>query len=122
MRFSSARRAAAPTRLSSATGTVEMWESAPSFVRRGGRVSFFAGLPGDARVTFLAARLHYDEVRLLAPFHFTPADVARRVRADRRARAAVGAADLARLSARRRSAPPSSDLDAGDGLKVLIEP
>jgi threonine dehydrogenase-like Zn-dependent dehydrogenase len=26
-------------------------------------------------VTFDAARLHYDEVRLLAPFHFAPADV-----------------------------------------------
>ena len=57
------------------TGTVEMWESAPSLVRRGGRVSFFAGLPAEARVSFLAARLHYDEVQLIAPFHFSPADV-----------------------------------------------
>ena len=48
---------------------------APSLVRRGGRVSFFAGLPGEARVSFLAARLHYDEVQLVAPFHFRPADV-----------------------------------------------
>jgi L-iditol 2-dehydrogenase len=57
------------------TGSVEMWERAPSFVRRGGTVSFFAGLPSGTRVTFDAARLHYDEVRLLAPFHFAPADV-----------------------------------------------
>ncbi len=34
------------------TGSTEMWESAPSFVRRGGRVSFFAGLPAEARVSF----------------------------------------------------------------------
>ena len=46
-----------------------------AFVRRGGRVSFFAGLPAEARVSFLAGRLHYDEVQLVAPFHFTPANV-----------------------------------------------
>lgn len=57
------------------TGSAEMWEMAPSYARRGGTVSFFAGLPSATRVTFDAARLHYDEVRLIAPFHFTPADV-----------------------------------------------
>ncbi|HEY2475200.1 MAG TPA: alcohol dehydrogenase catalytic domain-containing protein, partial [Candidatus Cybelea sp.] len=57
------------------TGSAQMWERAPSLVRRGGRVSFFAGLPTGTNVSFDAARLHYDEVRLVAPFHFTPADV-----------------------------------------------
>jgi L-iditol 2-dehydrogenase len=104
-----------------ATGTVEMWESAPSFVRRGGRVSFFAGLPGDARVCFLAARLHYDEVRLLAPFHFAPGDV----------RAAFDlivshALALPRLISRvyplERIAAAFEDLDSGVGVKALIEP
>lgn len=57
------------------TGSAEMWERAPSLVRRGGAVSFFAGLPSATRVIFDAARLHYDEVRLIAPFHFTPGDV-----------------------------------------------
>lgn len=57
------------------TGSAEMWEKAPSLVRRGGTVSFFAGLPAQTRVSFDAATLHYDEVRLFAPFHFTPADV-----------------------------------------------
>jgi L-iditol 2-dehydrogenase len=57
------------------TGSVEMWERAPSLVRRGGTVSFFAGLPSGTRVTFDATPLHYDELRLMAPFHFTPADV-----------------------------------------------
>jgi L-iditol 2-dehydrogenase len=103
------------------TGTVEMWERAPSFVRRGGRVSFFAGLPAEARVTFLAQRLHYDEVQLVAPFHFTPADV-------RVARDAIVAhrLPLARLISNVYSlddvAAAFDKLDAGEGLKVLIEP
>lgn len=103
------------------TGTAEMWEHAPSLVRRGGRVSFFAGLPADARVSFLAARLHYDEVQLLAPFHFTPADV----------RAAyeliVGRTlPLTRLISDVYSLDQIADafarLDNGEGMKVLIEP
>ncbi|MGA8575845.1 MAG: alcohol dehydrogenase catalytic domain-containing protein [Candidatus Cybelea sp.] len=103
------------------TGTAEMWENAPSFVRRGGRVSFFAGLPGDTRVSFLAARLHYDEVRLLAPFHFAPTDV-------RKAFDLVAGhtLPLARLISRvyplARIASAFEDLDAGVGLKALIEP
>lgn len=103
------------------TGTVEMWESAPSLVRRGGRVSFFAGLPAEARVSFLAARLHYDEVQLIAPFHFSPADV-------RVARDAIVAHQLplSRLISDVYSlddlAVAFRKLDAGEGLKVLIEP
>ena len=54
------------------TGAADVWEAAPSYVRRGGAVVLFGGLPGGTRVSFDAARLHYDEVRLLSPFHFTP--------------------------------------------------
>ncbi len=103
------------------TGTTEMWESAPALVRRGGRVSFFAGLPAEARVSFLAGRLHYDEVQLVAPFHFTPANVREAYEL-----IASSALPLSRLISR---AFPLSDiaaafteLDAGEGPKVLIEP
>jgi L-iditol 2-dehydrogenase len=103
------------------TGSLEMWESALSLVRRGGRVSFFAGLPGDARVSFLAARLHYDEVQLLAPFHFRPADV--------RAAFELIAAHVLPLNRLITHTAPLSNivdmfakLDAGDGMKALIEP
>jgi L-iditol 2-dehydrogenase len=103
------------------TGTAEMWESAPAFVRRGGRVSFFAGLPGEARVSFLAARLHYDEVALLAPFHFTPADVRAAFEL-----IAARALPLSRLISHvyplGEIAEAFSKLDSGIGLKVLIEP
>ena len=54
------------------TGALDVWEAAPSYVRRGGAVVLFGGLPGGTRVAFDAARLHYDEVRVLSPFHFTP--------------------------------------------------
>ncbi|MBD5656365.1 MAG: alcohol dehydrogenase, partial [Candidatus Eremiobacteraeota bacterium] len=49
-----------------------VWEAAPGYVRRGGTVVLFGGLPGGTRVSFDAARLHYDEITLRSPFHFTP--------------------------------------------------
>lgn len=103
------------------TGTPELWEAAPSLVRRGGTVSFFAGLPAETRVSFLAARLHYDEVRLIAPFHFRPADV--RAAFDLIAQHAL---PVMRLVSHAYSldqiASAFRELDAGTGLKVLIEP
>jgi L-iditol 2-dehydrogenase len=57
------------------TGTLEVWEAAPGYVRRGGTVVLFGGLPGGTRVAFNAARLHYDEVKVQSPFHFAPRDV-----------------------------------------------
>jgi L-iditol 2-dehydrogenase len=54
------------------TGALDVWEAAPGYVRRGGCVVLFGGLPSGSRASFDAARLHYDEIRLLSPFHFTP--------------------------------------------------
>ena len=58
------------------TGRKEVWEQAPDLVRRGGHVVLFGGLPGGTEVTFRSDRIHYDEITLHSPFHFTPADVA----------------------------------------------
>lgn len=103
------------------TGTQEMWESAPSLVRRGGCISFFAGLPADARVTFEARRLHYDELRLVAPFHFTPRDVRAAYEL-----VAAHAFPLRRLIthvfALSEIATAFTTLDSGEGMKALIEP
>lgn len=103
------------------TGSAEIWEIAPSLVRRGGRVSFFAGLPADARVAFSAARLHYDEVALVAPFHFTPPDVAQAYEliAGRSLPLMRLISDVYPLD---RIADAFAWLDSGEGLKVLIEP
>jgi L-iditol 2-dehydrogenase len=103
------------------TGAIEMWERAPSFVRRGGRVSFFAGLPADARVSFDASRLHYDEVQLLAPFHFTPANVRGAYEL-----IAAHALPITRLISDTYSLDRIADaferLDTGDAMKLSIEP
>jgi L-iditol 2-dehydrogenase len=103
------------------TGTQEMWELSPSLVRRGGVVAFFAGLPADAGVTFDARRLHYDELRLIAPFHFTPDDVRAAF-----ALIASGALPLRRLIthifALSEIATAFTTLDSGEGMKALIEP
>ena len=99
------------------TGALDVWESAPSYVRRGGTVLLFGGLPGGTRVAFDAARLHYDEVRILSPFHFTP-------RAVRRAYELLtsGAIDVERLISERfeleRLEEAFLTLDDGAGLNL----
>lgn len=103
------------------TGREEVWEAAPMMVRRGGIVSFFGGLPSTARVSFLAARMHYDEVRLVSPFHFTP-------RAVRRAYELLASREIdpaALVSASvplDRIADVFERLDAGEGIKFAIAP
>lgn len=57
------------------TGEIEVWERAPSLARRGGQVVLFGGCPSGTVARFDTNRLHYDEVRLVSPFHFTPRDV-----------------------------------------------
>jgi L-iditol 2-dehydrogenase len=103
------------------TGNAEIWELAPSLVRRGGTVSFFGGLPSGTRVSFEAGRVHYDEVRLVAPFHFSPKDV-------RRAYDLIASRTLplVRLTSQTAGLDDIADvfaaLDAGNGMKAVIEP
>ncbi|MCX8073306.1 MAG: alcohol dehydrogenase catalytic domain-containing protein [Candidatus Binatia bacterium] len=54
------------------TGQVEVWEEAPSFVRRGGTVILFGGCAAGTVVRFDTQRLHYEQLRIHSPFHFTP--------------------------------------------------
>ena len=103
------------------TGSEEVWQLAPSYVRRGGAVSFFGGLPGSSQVSFSAARLHYDEVRLISPFHFGPSAVKTAFELLRDGRVVVAPlvthtyplADIVEAFARH---------DAGEGIKFAIEP
>jgi L-iditol 2-dehydrogenase len=59
------------------TAQPRVWEAAPFLARAGGQVVLFGGCPSGTMVTFDAYRLHYDQVRVLSPFHFTPAAVRR---------------------------------------------
>ncbi len=103
------------------TGREEVWEAAPMMVRRGGIVSFFGGLPSNVRVSFLAARMHYDEVRLLSPFHFTPRAVRRAY--DLLCSRAVDPAPLVSGSVPlEHIADVFARLDAGEGIKFAVQP
>jgi L-iditol 2-dehydrogenase len=59
------------------TGQVSGWHDAFVRVRRGGRVVFFGGCPVDTALSVDTRRMHYDNLTLLAPFHFRPRDVRR---------------------------------------------
>ncbi len=103
------------------TGQPEIWERAPDLVRRGGVVSFFGGLPSGTDVTFSAARMHYDEVRLVSPFHFRPGSVRRAY--DLLANGAIDplalVTDTVPLAEIERA---FTRLDGGEGIKFAIVP
>jgi L-iditol 2-dehydrogenase len=103
------------------TGRKEVWEAAPAMARRGGEVILFGGCPGGTQVQFDAARLHYDQVRVRSPFHFTPGAV-RRAYEVLAARAFdpgpifSGRYGLGGLEEALR------EMEAGRAIKVVIEP
>jgi L-iditol 2-dehydrogenase len=59
------------------TGQVDVWEAAPALARRGGQVILFGGCASGTQVRVDTQRLHYDQLRLSSPFHFTPRAVRR---------------------------------------------
>jgi len=59
------------------TGQVDVWEAAPGLARRGGSVVLFGGCPPETRVRIDTQRFHYDQLRIVSPFHFTPRAVRR---------------------------------------------
>jgi len=59
------------------TGQVEVWEAAPTLARAGGQVVLFGGCRPGTQVRFDTQRLHYDQLRIVSPFHFTPRAVRR---------------------------------------------
>jgi L-iditol 2-dehydrogenase len=59
------------------TGQVDGWRDAFARVRRGGRVVFFGGCPAGTALEIDTRRMHYDNLTLIAPFHFRPRDVRR---------------------------------------------
>jgi L-iditol 2-dehydrogenase len=59
------------------TAQPQVWEAALFLARPGGQVVLFGGCPSGATVAFDTYRLHYDQVRILSPFHFTPKAVRR---------------------------------------------
>ncbi len=56
-------------------GTLDAWDAAFALVRPGGRVVLFGGLPAQTGWTMDAGRLHYQQITLISPFHYTTPDV-----------------------------------------------
>jgi L-iditol 2-dehydrogenase len=59
------------------TGRLEGWQQAFDRTAPGGQVLLFGGLPQGTAFPVDSYRLHYEEVRVLGSFHFSPRDVAR---------------------------------------------
>ncbi|MGH8013512.1 MAG: zinc-dependent alcohol dehydrogenase [Candidatus Binataceae bacterium] len=59
------------------TGNPQGWQDAFARVRRGGRVIFFGDCPVNTQLNVDTRRMHYDNLTLIAPFHFRPRDVRR---------------------------------------------
>ncbi|MBM4254936.1 MAG: zinc-binding dehydrogenase [Deltaproteobacteria bacterium] len=57
------------------TAQPRVWEESIFFSRPGGQVVLFGGCPAGTTVTFDTYRIHYDQVQVLSPFHFTPTAV-----------------------------------------------
>lgn len=54
------------------TAQPSVWEKALFLSRPGGQVVLFGGCPPGTSVALDTYRLHYEQVRVLSPFHFTP--------------------------------------------------
>jgi L-iditol 2-dehydrogenase len=54
------------------TAQPRVWEEAIILSRPGGQVVLFGGCPPGTTVSLDTYRLHYDQVQVFSPFHFTP--------------------------------------------------
>ncbi len=103
------------------TGKVEVWERSVDFAQRGGTVILFGGCPSGSRAAFDTQRLHYDEIRIISPFHFG-------TQAVRTARSWLldPEFDLSPLLSGERDLADGinvfRDLEAGRGIKYVFRP
>jgi len=103
------------------TGQIDGWQDAFARVRRGGRVVFFGGCPPGTALSVDTRRMHYDNLTLLAPFHFRRRDVRRAYELLCGRRLGAGAI----INARRRLAELAevfSLMDRGAVLKCAVIP
>jgi L-iditol 2-dehydrogenase len=103
------------------TGRLDGWQEAFGRTAPGGQVLLFGGLPRGTAFPADSFRLHYEEVRVLGSFHFSPRDVAQA-----REHLLGGDLDLDPLVSGRlpvdRLAEALDRLQRGDGLQYAIDP
>jgi len=103
------------------TGQPAVWEESITYLRRGGALVLFGGCPSGCRVSYDAGRIHYDAIRLVGVFHYSPVDVqeARRLLVS-------GQMNLGPILSGTYSLedlPAALDrLVRGDGIKFIISP
>lgn len=103
------------------TGKVEIWEHSLDLVERGGTLVLFGGCPGGTTACFDTRKVHYDQIKILSPFHFGTEAV-------RQARLLLleDDFDLSPLLSGVRSLTEASrvfeDLEHGRGLKYVFQP
>jgi len=103
------------------TGRADGWREAFDRAAPGGQVLLFGGLPRGTACTVDSYRLHYEEVRLLGCFHFSPRDVAKA-----REQLLAGGLELAPLVSGclplSRLGEAMRRLGCGEGLQYAIDP
>jgi len=103
------------------TGRLEGWQEAFDCTTPGGQVLLFGGVPRDAVFSVDSYRLHYEEVRVLGSFHFSPRDVAKA-----REHLLAGGLELDALISGclplSRLPEAMASLQAGDALQYAIDP
>jgi L-iditol 2-dehydrogenase len=103
------------------TGKLDGWQEAFERAAPGGQVLLFGGLPRDTLFAVDSYRVHYEEVRILGSFHFSPRDVARA-----RDYLLAGAIDAQGLISETlpldRLAEALERLQAGGGIQYAIDP
>lgn len=103
------------------TGRVEVWEKSLDYVERGGTLVLFGGCPGGTSASFDTRKVHYDQIKILSPFHFGTEAV-------RQARQwlLADSFDLSPLLSGVRSLSEAGkvfeDLEHGRGLKYVFQP
>jgi L-iditol 2-dehydrogenase len=103
------------------TGQLDGWHEAFDRTAPGGQVVLFGGVPRGTAFAVDSYRVHYEEVRVLGSFHFSPRDVARarelllseEMEVDALVSGCLPLKGLTSALAR---------LEAGDGLQYAIDP
>jgi L-iditol 2-dehydrogenase len=103
------------------TGQPEIWEEATRLVRSGGQVVLFGGCPSGTDVRIDTYRLHYDQVKIFSPFHFTPRSVRKAYRLLVEGRIAGGGL-ISGVFPLERIQEAFSLLRRGEGIKYAITP
>ena len=103
------------------TGQPDVWEAAPGLARRGVQVVLFGGCPPGTQVRIDTQRLHYEQLRLISPFHFTPRAV-RRAYEMLSGEALGGQRLISGAFPLRSLAEALTEHQAGDGIKFAVIP